>query len=224
LSTSSPYSAGGLRARLHVRLVELHDVGAGGQQVEDLLAHRGRVGQAELARGAVEVVLRLLGHRERAGHGDLHGLARVRAQELEVAHLHRMLAGDRPDHARDRVRMPAAVQRGARVVDVDALQRGGEAVRIRLAAHLAVGQDVQAGALLVGDRDPRRVVLGLLEVLGRHAPQLPRPHARREAVAQPLAVDQPVGLRVRSDQARGESARAECPIRMAILRRSSCQR
>ncbi len=193
--------ARGLRARLHVGLVDLHDVGAGGEQVQDLAAHGVGVGHPDRLRRAVVVVLGLLGHRERAGDGDLDRPARVRAQELDVADLDRMLARDRADHPRHRVRVPAAVQRGARVVDVDALERGGEAVRVALAAHLAVGDDVQPGALLVGDRQPRRVVLRLLEIARIDPPQLRRPHARREAPAQLLAVDQPVRLRVGADEA-----------------------
>ena len=111
-------------------------------------------------------------------------------------------ARDRADHARDRIGMPAAVQRRAGVVDVDALERGREPVRVALAAHLAVGDDVQARALLVGDRQSRRVVLRLLEVGRIHPPQLECPHARREAITQAVAVEQPVRLRVGADQAR----------------------
>ena len=84
------------------------------------------------------------------------------------------------------------------------VQRGREAVGVALAPHLAVGDDVQPGALLVGDRQPRRVVLRLLEVRRVDAPELMGAHPRREAVAQPLAVDQPVRLRVGADEARGD--------------------
>src|SRR5215211_9319567 len=84
----------------------------------------------------------------------------------------------RRDHAWHWVGMPAAIQRRAGVLDVDALERGREAVRVALAAHLAVGDDVQPGALLVGDRQPRRVVLGLLEIGRIDAPQLECAHAR----------------------------------------------
>jgi hypothetical protein len=92
--------------------------------------------------------------------------------------------------------MAAAVERRARVVDVDAVERRGEAIGVALPAHLAVGDDVEPGALLVGDRQPRRVVLGLLEVGRIDPPQLARADARGEPLAQPLAVDQPVWLRI----------------------------
>ena len=59
-----------------------------------------------------------------------------------------MLAPDAPDDARHRIGVARAVERGARVVDVDALERGGEAVGVALAPDLAVGDDVEAGLLL----------------------------------------------------------------------------
>jgi hypothetical protein len=89
----------------------------------------------------------------------------MRPQELHVPHLHRVLSLDRPDHARHRVGMAAAVERRSRVVDVDTGQRGREPVRVALAALLAVGDDVEPGPLLVSDRDQRGVILGLLQVL-----------------------------------------------------------
>ena len=52
----------------------------------------------------------------------------------------------------------------------------------------------------VADREQGRVVLRLLEILRRDAPQLLRAHARRKAAGELLAVDQPVGLRVGADQ------------------------
>ena len=92
--------------------------------------------------------------------------------------------------------MAAPVERRAGIVDVDAVERGGEAVRVALAAHLAVGDDVEAGALLIADREDRRILLRLLEPLRLDAPEFLRPHARRKAAGELLAVDQPVGLRI----------------------------
>ena len=59
--------------------------------------------------------------------------------------------------------MARAVERGSRVVEVDAVERGREAVRVALAPDLAVADDIEAGLLLGADRDDRRVVLGLVE-------------------------------------------------------------
>ena len=50
------------------------------------------------------VVLRLLAHSERPGHGDLDPSFRVPAEELDVAHLDRTFAPDRPDDARREIR------------------------------------------------------------------------------------------------------------------------
>ena len=100
--------------------------------------------------------------------------------------------------------MAGAVERGAGIVDVDAVERGGEAVGIALAAHLAVGDDVEADLLLVADRQQRGVVLRLLQPFGRDPPQLLRAHARRKAPGELLAVDQPFRLRIGPDQRGGK--------------------
>jgi hypothetical protein len=98
-----------------------------------------------------------------------------------------------------------AVESHARVVDVDAVERRREAVGVTLPPHLPVGDDVDAGPLHVLHRQPGRVVLGLLEQLLRHPPELARAHARRQPLAETLAVDQPVGLRIAPDDAGGEN-------------------
>src|SRR5882762_4637493 len=99
-----------------------------------------------------------------------------------------MLAPDPADDARHRIGMSRAVERRARIVDVDAFERGGEAVRVALAADLAVGDDVEAGLLLGADRDYRRIILRLFQRGFCNTPKLPRAHARREAVGELLAV------------------------------------
>ena len=96
--------------------------------------------------------------------------------------------------------MAGAVEGGAGVVDVDAFERGGEAVGVTFAAHLAVGDDVEAGAFLVADGDEGGVVLRLLQPLGIDLPQFLHAHARRKPRGEVLAVDQPVGLRVGADE------------------------
>ena len=111
-----------------------------------------------------------------------------------------MLPPDLASDARHGIGLAAAVERGAGIVDVDAFERGGEAVRVALAAHLAVGDYVEASALLVADGEEGGVVLGLLEPFRRDPPELGRAHARREPSLQLLAVDQPVGLRIGADE------------------------
>ena len=88
----------------------------------------------------------------------------MRAQKLQVVDLDGMLAPDLADDARDRIGVPGAVERDAGIVDVDPFERGGEAVRIALAADLAVGDDVEPRLLLRLDREHGRVVLRLGEI------------------------------------------------------------
>ncbi len=195
-SATRPNSRAFVGSGLHVRLVDLDDVGTGCEEVADLLVHRRRVVDGEGLLALVEIVLGLLRHRERPGHGHLHGPVGVGLQELQVADLDRMLAADRPDHARHRVRVAAAVEGRAGIVDVDPLERRREPVRVALAPHLTVGHDVEPRELLVADGEDRRVVLCLLQPLRRDSPELRRADAGREPAGEPLSVDQPVRLRV----------------------------
>ena len=194
-----------LRSRLQERLVELHHVGAGGEQVFDLLVQRRGAIQRQRGLVAIVLVVELLRHGERAGNGDLDRPVGIGAQERDVARLHRLPPADRADHARHDLET-AGRARGnlRRVLAVHALERGGETVGVALAAHLAVGDDVDAGALLVADREQRGVVLRLLEPGRLDAPQLARAGTWRNDLRQAPAVDQPVGLRVAADQRRGQ--------------------
>jgi hypothetical protein len=114
-----------------------------------------------------------------------------------------MSSADLADDARHRLELARRPRRRhRRVVVVDAVERRREAVGIALAAHLAVGDDVDAGAFLVADRDDRRVVLRLFEERAVDPPQLLGADARRDQLAQPPAIDQPIGLGVAPDQGR----------------------
>ena len=83
-------------ARLEVGLVDLHDVGAGGAQLAQLLVHG--AGEVHRHRGeiGVVVVLRLLRHRERTRYRDLDRPVGVGAQELHVADHDGLAARDLP--------------------------------------------------------------------------------------------------------------------------------
>ncbi len=135
-------AAGLVGARLHVGLVDLHDVGAGVEEVLDLLVDRRGIAHRQGDLVLVVVVLRLLRHGEGAGHRDLDRTAGLAAQELDVAHLDRPRPPDRPDHPRHGARLADAIELRAGVVDVDAVERGREAVRVAFPPHLAVGDDV----------------------------------------------------------------------------------
>jgi hypothetical protein len=187
-----------------VRLVDLDDVGAGLEERMDLLVDGN--GEVERERPAVAVVevLRLLGHGERPGQRDLDLPVGVLTQERDVTHLD----GPPPAHRAADGRHPSlrtrAVDRGTGVVDVHAVEGGGEPVRVAFPADLAVGDDVDAGELEVADREPCGVVLGLLEMLRRDAPDLTGAGAWGQPPAEHRAVDEPVGLRVAADDGRGQ--------------------
>jgi hypothetical protein len=98
--------------------------------------------------------------------------------------------------------MARTVERDAGLIDVNTIERGREPVRIAFAADLAVGNDVESRVLLRLDREHRRVVLRLGEERFGDAPKLLRPDARRKAASELGAINQPIRLRVRSDQRR----------------------
>ena len=205
-----------LGAGLEIGLVDLDDVRARRLEIAQLLVDRLRVRERQAAAVGVVVVLGLLRHRERPGHGDLDPQVRERAQELDVAQLDGPRAPNRADDARHRVLVAGAIERDAWPIQVDAVEGGREAVRVALPTHLPVGDDVDAGQLHVPDGEPRRVVLCLLEERLRDAPQLPCPHARREAVSEPLAIDQPAWLRVAPTTV--VTRRSRCSISSTVSR------
>ena len=179
----------GLGSSLEVRLIDLDDVGTGRLQVSELLVDGHRVREREAALVAVVVVLRLLRQRERPGNGDLDAPVGEESEELDIANLDRPHAPNRADDSRHRVLVAGAVERHTRCVQVDALERRREAVGVALSAHLAVRDDVDAGALHVGYREPGRVVLRLLEVRLGDPPEPVGADARRQPLAEPFAVD-----------------------------------
>ena len=127
----------------------------------------------------------------------------IGAQHFEVAQLDRMLAPDRAGDARHWNRPAGAVDHGAGIFDVDAVERGGETVGIAFAALFAVADDVEPGALLVADGEDRGVVLRRLELVGRHQPQVVDAHPRH-LLGKLHAVDQPFRLRIGADEAGGQ--------------------
>jgi hypothetical protein len=140
------------------------------------------------------------------GPGTVNLMARVGIgpQELHVVDADRVTAADPAGDPRHEHRLAAAIERLSRIVEVDAVQGGGEVVGVALAADLAVRDDVEPGALLVLNGDPRGVVLGFAQVRIVDAPQLLRPRTRRKAPGQLGAVDEPVGLGIAADDGAGK--------------------
>ena len=163
----------------------------------------------------VVIVLRLLGHGEGTRHRDLHAPRGVAQQELQVLDLHGMLAADLADDARHRIRMSGAIERGAGIIEIDALESGSEAVGVALAADFAVGDDVEPGLLLGSDRQERGVILRLGEVGLRHAPQGLHADARWKARGECRAIDEPIGLRVASYECGREEHDDPCRVTVA---------
>ena len=156
---------------------------------------------------AVVVVLGLLGHRERPGDRDLGQPVGVRAQELGVADQDRPRARrSSPDDPRHRERVAVAVQRLARVVDVDPVERHHDAVGVALAPLLAVGDDVQAG------RSWSRIAISVAASWASSrkalldAPEVGGANPRGLAPPQLLAIEQPLRLRVGPHEARKHRA------------------
>ena len=162
--------ARGFVPRLHPRFVDLHDVGAGGEQVLHFFVDRLGTGHRQRFPVRIIRVLSLLGHRKWPRQGGLDLAVGVGAQELDVARADGPGAADRADHQRRRVRRPLARDRGARSLGVKAFQRRREMVRVTFAPHLPIGYDVDAGSLLVADGEQGRVVLRLGQPLFFDAP------------------------------------------------------
>ena len=120
------------------------------------------------------------------GQRDLDRAVGIGAQEFDVADFHRPAAADAGDDAGDEGRTVAAADDLAGLLEVDALQRGREMVGVAFAPDLAVGDDVDAGALHVADGEDGRVVLRQLQQFAGEAPHLRRAHARHLVVVQAL--------------------------------------
>ena len=193
-----------VRRRAHPRLVELHHIDAGGLEVAQLGVDRVGVVHRQLGLVLVELVLHLLRHRERAGQGDLGRAGRVLDEERRVVDLDLALAADFAGDPRDRGRAAVGADHRAQALGIDALQRQREIVRIAFAPHLAVADDVDADPFQLADREDGRVVLRLLQVRRRDAPDLVRMDARHPMLFQRAAVDQPVGLRIAADDGGGD--------------------
>jgi hypothetical protein len=115
----------------------------------------------------------LLAHRKRARQRDLGDAIGMAAKKLHVSHFNRRRAADFIHHARHRRGLARTRHDDRRVGRVDALKRGCEPVRVALAAHFAIGDDIDSGALHIANGDNRRVVLRLFEIGFGNTPDVP---------------------------------------------------
>jgi hypothetical protein len=114
--------------------------------------------------------------------------------------LDRMLAPNLAGNARHRDHLAEPVRGLARLVEIDAVERGRKMVGVALARLLAVADDIEAGAFLLAHRQNCRVVLRGFPMILVDQPEVigAQSHHRFD---QFVAVDQPVRLRVGPDQA-----------------------
>src|ERR1043166_2303382 len=84
-------------------------------------------------------------------------------EEFGVADFDRPGPADLAYDTRHRRRAAAAAPDPARMLDVDPVEGEGKAVRIALAADLAVADDIDPGSFHIEDREDRRVILRVFE-------------------------------------------------------------
>src|SRR5207237_6127079 len=134
-----------------------------------------------------------------AGDGDLDRAVGMGAEKRDVPYLDGVGPADRANDARNRIRAPGAARGNAGVVNVESVERIRETIGVAFAPHLTIGQHIETEALLDVDRQARRVVLRFLKPALVHTPEVAHAEARRRYLAEPAAVDQPVGLRKAAD-------------------------
>ncbi len=83
-----------------------------------------------------------------------------------------MFAADLGHNARNKVQLARPRHHLCGIIQIDSFQRGGKPVRITFAADFPVGDDVQAGAFLLANRQDSGIVLRFFEKLGRDAPKV----------------------------------------------------
>ncbi len=193
-------------------LVDLDDVGAGGLQVPGFGVHG--VGEGHDQRLLVAVVLidALQSQGEGTGQGDPGAATGVAAQEAHVLDLDGAGPSDGADHAWHLNPAPWTQLDGPRPCRIHPLQRQDEAVGIALPADLAVGDDVDAGALHVFDGQAGGVVLGLGQDLRSRSPDVRRIDAGHVVAPQPVLIDQPVRLRIAADHGRRQQLGKRCGL------------
>jgi hypothetical protein len=111
-------------------------------------------------------------HRERPGERDLEWPIGVASYVLHHIDLDRAAPPDRSDHPRHGDGRPRAIDGYSGPVDVDAVERDGEAVGVALPADFAIGDDVEPDALLLVHRQRDGVVVGLGEVVAVDPPEV----------------------------------------------------
>ena len=157
------------------RLIELDHIDAVGLQRQRLLVEQFGKGHRQLFATAVIGVGNGIDDGHRAGQRELQLLCGVRPGDLRLEGMNAPLQTDRAHHLRHhRVIAVVADAHLHLVLEVDAFDRFEKAVHEVLAALLAVGDDVQAGVLLLLDPEQGGVALGLAQRIALLAPLRPQ--------------------------------------------------
>src|SRR5260370_16057814 len=143
---------------LHVRLVDLHNVGARREEILDLLVDGRRVVHRERLFVRIVSVLGLLAHRERSRKGDLNLASGMRPEKGQIPHLDRPLPPDWTVYKRDDIGSAAPGKPLSRALRVDTAKRAGEPVLIALPPDLAGRGNTKPGTPHAVDRDNPAVV------------------------------------------------------------------
>ncbi len=93
-------------------------------------------------------------------------------------------------------------------------------IGIALAALFSVGDDIDAGLLLVANSQEGGVVLRGFKLIRRDKPKIARPHARH-LLRQARPVDEPFGLRIGADQTGGQHCHRHSSANRVATRRSN---
>ena len=118
---------------------------------------------------------------------------------------HRLPAGDRSVDNRDVRVVPIANPHGLLVLEIDAVERLDERRDEVPSRLLAVGDDVDAGALLVREHEPHRVALRFGEGVALEPPRRPE----HTGIGQPVRLGQAAGDGRGQDLAHGAGVRWE---------------
>ena len=157
------------------RLIELDHIDPIGLQRQRLLVEQLGKSHRELFAAAVVGVGDGIDDGHRAGQRELQLLCGVRPGDLRFEGMHATLQTDRAHDLRHhRVIAIVADAHLDLVLEVDALDRFEKAMHEVLAALLAVGDDVQAGVLLLLDPEQGGVALGLAQRIALLAPLRPQ--------------------------------------------------
>ena len=172
-------------------LVELDDVDAGGLDRARLVVQDFGERPRELLAAPVMRVVQGVDHRHRAGQRELDLAVGRAAQEARGVHEHRLPARDRADDDGNVGIVAVADAHGLPVLEVHAVEALEKRRHEMPARLLAVGDDVDAGLLLVAEHQADRVLHPLGERVAFEPPGSPE----RFRLGEPRGLGQTAGDR-----------------------------